>query len=142
MIAKPCTDATSNDDNSGCIEHISQSGQGRKHSTEQEHQKSKQCRGVSGVLSLQIKGKCCRTGQYYSQEEHKNKQRYFHLPHGSGENKAAATNKLIIPNPIEPTRNASVASWNNETVRLPSIMAIALAPKHRLYASGDMLKCS
>ena len=128
MIAKPCTDATSNDDNSGCIEHISQSGQGRKHSTEQEHQKSKQCRGVSGVLSLQIKGKCCRTGQYYSQEEHKNK--------------AAATNKLIIPNPIEPTRNASVASWNNETVRLPSIMAIALAPKHRLYASGDMLKCS
>ncbi len=42
MIAKPCTDATSNDDNSGCIEHISQSGQGRKHSTEQEHQKSKQ----------------------------------------------------------------------------------------------------
>lgn len=28
MIAKPCTDATSNDDNSGCIEHISQSGQG------------------------------------------------------------------------------------------------------------------
>ena len=142
MIAKPCTDATSNDDNSGCIEHISQSGQGRKHSTEQEHQKSKQCRGVSGVLSLQIKGKCCRTGQYTPRKSIKTNSDTSTGHTEVEKNKAAATNKLIIPNPIEPTRNASVASWNNETVRLPSIMAIALAPKHRLYASGDMLKCS
>ena len=51
MIAKPCTDATSNDDNSGCIEHISQSGQGRKHSTEQDIKNPSNAEAVSGVLS-------------------------------------------------------------------------------------------
>ena len=85
MIAKPCTDATSNDDNSGCIEHISQSGQGRKHSTEQEHQKSSNAEAFPEFFLSKSRASVVELGNITPRKSIKNKQRYFHRPHGSGE---------------------------------------------------------
>lgn len=142
MIAKPCTDATSNDDNSGCIEHISQSGQGESTPPNRNIKNPSNAEAFPEFFLSKSRASVVELGNITPRKSIKTNSDTSTGHTEVEKNKAAATNKLIIPNPIEPTRNASVASWNNETVRLPSIMAIALAPKHRLYASGDMLKCS